>query len=289
MFINGEYQGVYAIGEHREIAESRIALDESDDVDRGYLLEIGGADGEDMVKDYDYFHTNSGSAKYITFADPKADKLTDEQRHFVRDYVNAADEAIVSGGNYEEYIDVDSFVDWVIIQELTCNLDSCFRRSCYMTKDKGGKLKMGLIWDFDMAFGNFAMDDPDYDTWFTIGTADKDAYIYVNWCNYLMQDEKFRARLEERWLEVRDTLLDAAEKSISENTAKIYASQAENFRLWNNLGYKSGYQSWATANIATYDGQIEYLRSFIQNRAEWIDENIAMETNYPLPTEGGFS
>ncbi len=290
LFINGEYQGIYAIGEHREVAESRIELDKSDDVDRGYLLEIGGADDEDMVKDYDYFHTNSNSAQYITFADPKAGKLTDEQRQYVKDYVNAADSAIVNGGDYEEYIDVDSFVDWVIIQELTCNLDSCFRRSCYMTKDKGGKLKMGPIWDFDMAFGNFAMDNTAYDTWFTVGTADKDAYIYVNWCNYLMKDEKFRARLEERWLEVRDTLLDAAEKSIAENKAKIYASQAENFRKWNNLGYKSGYQSWATANIGTYDGQIEYLRSFIRDRAKWIDENIAnIAMNNPLPTEGGFS
>ncbi len=288
LFINGEYQGVYAIGEHREVAESRIALDESDDVDRGYLLEVGGADGEDMVKDYDYFHTNSRSAEYVTFTDPKADKLTDEQRQFVKDYVNAADKAIVSGGDYEEYIDVDSFVDWVIIQELTCNLDSCFRRSCYITKDKGGKLRMGPIWDFDLAFGNFELDKA-YDTWFTIGTDDEDAYIYVNWCNYLMKDEKFRARLEERWFEVRDTLLDAAEKSIAENTAKIYASQAENFRRWNNLGYKSGYQPWATANIGTYDGQIEYLRSFIQNRAKWIDENISnIEMNNPLPTEGGF-
>ncbi len=289
LFINGEYQGVYAIGEQREIAENRIDLDESDDVDRGYLLEVGGANDEDMVYGYNYFHTNSGSASHVTFTDPKADKLTDEQRQFVRDYVNAADEAIVNGGDYEEYIDVDSFVDWVIIQELTCNLDSCFHRSCYITKDKGGKLKMGPIWDFDMAFGNFELDNKAYDTWFTIGTDDEDAYIYVNWCNYLMKDERFRARLEARWSEVRDTLLDAAEKSIAENKEKIYASQAENFRRWNNLGYKSGYQSWATANIGTYDGQIEYLRSFIQNRAKWIDENISnIEMNNPLPTEGGF-
>lgn len=291
LFINGEYQGVYAIGEHREVAESRIDLDESDDVDRGYLLEVGGADDEDMEKDYDYFHTNTHSAEYITFADPKADKLSDEQRKFVRDYVNAADEAIVNGGDYEEYIDVDSFVDWVIIQELTCNLDSCFRRSCYITKDKGGKLKMGPIWDFDLAFGNFELDNKAYDTWFTIGTADENAYIYVNWCNYLMKDERFRARLEERWFEVRDTLLETAERSIAENKAKIYASQKENFKRWSNLGYKNGYQSWATANIGTYDGQIEYLRDFLQKRAEWIDENIAnitMDTEDPLPTEGGF-
>ncbi len=274
LFINGVYQGVYAIGEQREIAENRIDLDKSNGVDRGYLLEVGGVeDGEEVLGD-NCFHTNSRSVTYIAFADPDADKLSAEQKRFVMDYVNAADAAIVNGGDYEQYIDVDSFVDWVIIQELTCNLDSCFRRSCYMTKDKGGKLKMGPIWDFDLAFGNFDADDPAYDKWFTVGSNDEDSYIRVNWCNYLMEDEKFRTRLRERWFAVRDTLLERAEKSISENTAKIYASQKENFRRWSNLGFKNGYQSDATASISTYDGQVEYLRSFIQKRARWIDENI---------------
>lgn len=274
VFINGEYQGVYAIGEQREIAKNRIDLDKSDDTDRGYLLEVGGADDDELVKDQDYFHTNSNCLRHVTFADPKGKKLTDEQRKFIKDYVNDADRAIVSKEGYEEYIDVDCFVDWLIIHELTCNLDSCFRRSCYITKDKGGKLKMGPVWDFDLAFGNFDMDNENYDTWFSVGTTDEDAYVRVNWCNYLMEDESFRAKLKARWLEKRDALLAAAERSISENSQKVYASQAENFKVWQNLGFKNGYQSWATANISTYDGQVDYLRSFIQKRAKWIDENI---------------
>lgn len=294
LFINGEYQGVYAIGEQREVAENRIDLDKSDDIDRGYLLEVGGADDKSMKEGYDYFHTNSGLVKYITFADPKAKKLSAEQRAFLINYVNKADDAIVNGGNYGEYIDVDSFVDWLIVQELTCNLDSCFRRSCFITKDKGGKLKMGPVWDFDHAFGNFDLDNENYDTWFCVGTEDgeddnesdsdsessgvagtgEEAYIKVNWCNYLMEDEYFRERLKERWLEKRDALLKAAEDSISRNSQKLQASQRENFKIWANLGFKNGFQSWATANISTYDGQVEYLRDFIKKRAEWIDANI---------------
>lgn len=283
LFINGEYQGVYAIGEQREVAENRIDLDKSDDIDRGYLLEVGGADDKEMKEGQDYFHTNSGSVKYITFTDPKSEKLTDEQKKFVMDYVNKADAAIVDHGNYEDYIDVDSFADWLIIQELTCNLDSCFRRSCFITKDKGGKLKMGPVWDFDHAFGNFDLDNPNYDTWFSVGTDDKEgeegeedeeAYIHINWCNYLLEDENFRAILKERWFEKKDALLQAAERSISENSQRLGASQAENFRVWGNLGFKNGFQSWATANIGTYKGQVDYLGSFIKKRAEWIDANI---------------
>lgn len=274
VFINGVYRGVYALGEHREIAESRIALDESDDVDRGYLLELGGADEDDMIKGYDWFHSDSYLANYITFADPHADKLTDEQRQFVKDYINKAERAIVSGEGYEEYIDVQSFCDWIIIHELTCNLDSCFRRSCFMTKDKGGKLKMGPIWDFDLAFGNFDMDNLSYDTWFTVGSMEEDAYISVNWCNYLMENESFRGQLRARWFEVRDMLLDTAYASIDKNKAKISASANENFAVWDIWDKKIGAQSWLTFNVQSYDGQVKYIRDFLAKRARWIDENI---------------
>lgn len=274
LFVNGEYQGVYAFGEHREISQHRINIDDSDDIDRGFVLEIGGADDKSLVNGVDYFHTNSNSVRFITFADPQAYKLTAEQRQFLMDYVNAADAAIVSGEGYEEYIDVQSFCDWIIIHELACNLDSCFRRSCYITKDKGSKLMMGPLWDFDLAFGNFDMDNTAYNTWFTIGTTGSDPYIRVNWCNYLMNDPEFRAQLKARWFEVRDRLLERAIESIDRNKAKIDASQEENYAIWDIWGRKIGLESWATANITTYDGQVEYIKSFLTKRAKWIDENI---------------
>ncbi|MDE7229725.1 MAG: CotH kinase family protein [Oscillospiraceae bacterium] len=274
LFVNGEYRGVYALGEHREISQHRINIDDSNDIDRGFVLEIGGADGDDLVNGVDYFHTYTNSARFITFADPQAYKLTEEQRQFLMDYVNEADAAIVSGEGYEEYIDVRSFCDWIIIHELTCNLDSCFRRSCYFIKDKGGKLMMGPIWDFDLAFGNFDMDNTSYNTWFTIGTTGSDSYVRVNWCNYLMNDPEFRAQLKSRWLEVRDKLLDTAYKSIDKNKAKIDASAEENFAIWDIWNKKVGYQSWATYNIQNYDGQVKYIKDFLAKRAEWIDNNI---------------
>lgn len=274
VFVNGVYQGVYALGEHREISRHRINLDESDDLDRGYLLEVGGADDQSLVKGRDYFHTNSNSVRFITFVDPKASKLSEEQRQFLMDYVNAADAAIVSGEGYEEYIDVQSFCDWIIMHELTCNLDSCFRRSCYFTKDKGGKIKMGPVWDFDLAFGNFSYDYGNYKKWFTIGTTGDDPYIRVNWCNYLMNDPEFRAAIKARWFEVRDTLLDAAKKSIEKNSALINASQAENFAVWDIWDRQIGYESMATVNIKSFDGQVKYIEDFLEERAKWIDENI---------------
>ena len=228
LFVNGEYRGVYALGEQREIAKAKINLYESPtEPDRGYLMETYGAD----------------------------------------------DESLVNGKDYEPYIDAASFADWIIMQELTCNLDCCYRRSCYFTKDKGGKIKMGPIWDFDLAFGNFSM-DPGYNDWFTIGEDNEDAYITVNWCNYLMNDQKFREKLRGRWFEVRDKLVQACDESVDKNAALLARSQAENYKVWDTMGYKVGYESWQCANLSTYSTCTDFIKNFVHTRAAWIDENI---------------
>lgn len=276
LFINGEYQGVYSLGEHMEIAKSRVNITKkSDNSDKfGFLLEVGGSENGVDVKGVDFFHTNSNMLKYITFEEPDGSELSDEQRQEIFDLFNAADNAIVNGGDIGEFIDIDSFVDWVIIQELTNNSDSAFRRSCYFTVDVGGKIKMGPIWDFDLAFGNYTIDNPYYNSWTIIGSSDENAFIKTSWGNYLMQNKEFRARLSERWREVRDKLLNAAFTSIDRYSKKIQPSQVENFKVWQIWNTKPGYSSWANFNANSYELQIAYLKNFITNRANWIDNNI---------------
>ncbi|MBQ3161506.1 MAG: CotH kinase family protein [Oscillospiraceae bacterium] len=275
LFVNGIYRGVYTIGEHMEAAESRVNIETgSSEADTGYLLEVGG-DDEGDVKGKDYFHTEQKLAKFIKIKSPDTDEMTESQMEFIVDYINKTEEAIVSGIGYEEYIDVDSFCDWIIIHELSYNSDCCFRRSCYLNKDKGGKLKLGPVWDFDLAFGNCNKDNQNYDDWVTVGESYKDAYVQVNWCNYLMENESFRSRLRERWFEVRDALVEEAMSCIDYYGAKLERSQIKNYEAWNVWGKKTGYQSWHNLEFdITYNDQIQYLKDFITKRAEWIDENI---------------
>lgn len=272
LFVNGEYRGVYSIGEHMETANGRVEIDENaEETDTGYLLEVGGND-DDMVKGVDFFHTDSQNVNYIVFKAPE--NITDEQRQYIIDYVNAADRAIMAGEGYEEYIDVDSFCDWIIMHELTRNIDSCFWRSCFITKDKGGKLKMGPIWDFDLAFGNITADNPDYQRWVSIGSNAENAYIWVNWCNYLLYNDKFREQLRSRWFEVKDELMDTAMKCIDYYAAKLDKSQEENFKVWQIWGIKVGFSSDQNTAANTYELQIQYLKDFLTTREKWISENV---------------
>ena len=274
LFINGEYQGVYGFGEHMEVSEGRVDIEVSNDVDTDYFLEIGGMALTGEYEDKDYFHTDSHLIRFATYKSPEPSQITEAQKAYIADYFEKAEAAIRSGEGYEEYIDVDSFIDWIILHELSYNIDSCFRRSCYLVKEKGGKIKMGPIWDFDLAFGNFSRDNKKYDDLITPGSDAEDAYIKENWCTYLLKDPEFCRRLYQRWQEVRDDLLETADLTLTHYSALLDGSQQENFSVWKIWDERAGYQSsWCSA-ANTYEKQIQYLRDFLNKRAKWMDQNL---------------
>jgi len=271
VFINGSYNGVYTLSEQIEVTNGRLEIDISEEDDTGYLLEIGGTEQNDAINK-DYIHT--GLIKFAAVKYPKKGLRTDEQMAFICDYVRDADRAVTTYGGYEEYIDIPSFIDWFILHELTYNFDSCFRRSCFMTKDTGGKLKMGPPWDFDLAFGNYSKDKSRYKVWATVGEDSEDSYVKVTWMNYLLQDENFKAKLKARWSEVGNRVLNTALNEINLCEKTVYSSAMENFKTWKILNGRAGWESNECANIKTFTGQIDYLRSFLKSRKAWMDKEI---------------
>lgn len=275
LYLNGVYQGIYTLGELIESKESRLAIDERDDSpNTGYILEVGGADPLYDQKGLEYFDLPSGCAKNVLIKYPNDEKLTQEKYDYIYKYMTIVDEAITTLGDYETYIDVDSFIDWFLLHELTYNLDSCFHRSCYMVKDRGGRLTMGPVWDFDLAFGNMYADNPRYDDWATVGNSNSSSYIGVNWYNYLMQDPAFRDKARARWNEVREGLMENAITSLETAQKLIEPSSGDNFAVWDTLGIPNGYQPQEMANFKTYNEQVAYIRRFLNKRAEWIDANL---------------
>ena len=88
---------------------------------------------------------------------PKADDITDEQKQYIQNYIRDFENSLfnidntASDRDYNNYIDIDSFVDYFILNELTGNIDA-YRLSTYMHKNRGGKLKMGPIWDLNIGY-----------------------------------------------------------------------------------------------------------------------------------------
>lgn len=270
VFLNGEYLGIYGLGEHLEEGEGRVEVPhDPSSLDCGFFMEAGGVVAGVDVKGMNYFHTDL--LKFVLIKGPEFNELTSEQFSYIRDYVQKACDAVVAGEGYEDYIDMESFIDWLIMIELSNNVDCAYRRSTYITKAPGGKLVFGPMWDFDLAFGNFSKDEQAYNVW--VSTSEDD-YVGTTWSTYLLEDPEFRAMFKERWLEVRDRLLEAAFAEIEDGYEKLAPSAEENFVRWDILGVKVAFEPFSTKYYPTFESNIEYLTEFLEDRAAWITSQV---------------
>ncbi len=276
LFLNGEYRGVYSLADKIEVADKKIVIGDTEKSDDfGFLIEMGWNYNEDIRRGKDYFDTEMLERLFVK--EPEITERYNDKIKYIMNYVQKTENAIKSGKGYEEYIDMNAFVDWFIITELTNNTEMAFYRSCYFYKPAGGKLIMGPVWDFDMAFGNHKGDIKNYDGW-----ASGEATYYemtVNWATYLVKNEMFMNLVRERWLEKRDVLLKCANEAIDYYSDKVEASQNENFKLWNIMDKQTGLGNVDYEKYDTYELQVQYLREFVSDRAEWIDNELRVSKN----------
>ena len=149
VFLNDRYNGTYQLCEHMKISEDRVNV-----TDEGYLLE---ADQLDRLDPDDvYFRTER---ILMNIKDPDVEPGS-PQYEWIRNYVNEAENALYGADfadpetGYAKYLNVDTYVDWYVISEITKTNDASLYTSCYMNIAPGGKLNMGPIWDFDICMGN---------------------------------------------------------------------------------------------------------------------------------------
>ncbi len=270
-FLNGKYMGVYAICDKIEEAKSKVNIYNGTAPDEpGFFIEIGWDYSHPYVRDRDYFDTDIIIRLFVK--EPEITSANNADMLYIKNYIKKAEQAMVAGKGYEEYIDVDNFVDWFIIAELTNNTEMAFYRSCYFYKPEGGKLTLGPVWDFDMAFGNHSDDIKNYDGWATAEAT----YWLVNdtWMTYLVKDPAFMEKVRTRWLQVRDVLLETAMSTIDRQYALVADSAELNFKVWDILGKQIGIGAVDYKIYNTYEKQVDYLRQFITTRAAYIDKRL---------------
>ena len=268
VFVCGEYMGVYTLGEQIEAGDERAQIKtDATDVDTGYLLEIGGKaefDGE-----------NTFSTSYmecVEILEPGEAQITEKNKTYIVNYMKMADKAVRELKGYEDYIDIDSLIDWYILTELSFNSDGAMRRSVFLIKDHGGKIRMGPVWDYDLAFGNNGCDYNNYSAWCCLAT--DYGYVANNWMCRLMEDEGFVEKLRLRWNEIKDELRESIDASIDISAALVAHSAEENFERWDILSKVVGMQPAFMGEYDTYEKQVQYLRDFIAHRFQWIDSQL---------------
>ena len=134
----------------------------------------------------------------------------------------------------QNLIDINSFVDYVLLQEVFKNVDG-YRRSAYFYKEKDGQIKMGPLWDFNLAMGNLSF--------YEMGKASKWLYkkkhgYYKNtfWFKNLIQNKVFREKLIERFHSSREEggilHYDSISALVDEQVASLKGSIYRDHTRW---------------------------------------------------------
>jgi subtilisin-like proprotein convertase family protein len=300
--INGEYYGVYTFEEKPKRSDFRIPVakltaeeNTSPSVTGGYIFKI------DRTDEAGWFSYSPGTATvnhfYYQYVYPKDTAITVPQQNYIQSVMNdfeitmnSADFANLTTG-YPKFIDPNSFVDFLIVTEMAKNVDG-YRLSTYLSKErisKGGKIKIGPVWDFDLAWHN-ANYGAAFNSWGWQYEQSDNAYPYPSWWIRFRQDPAFNNRLQCRWHAFRQNVLktenilawiDAAVNELNE-------SQQRNFVQWPVLGayIRPNPQDQAGA---TWQTEISDLKNWITARIGWMDSQIpypaACDTALPPPEE----
>lgn len=314
LVLNGEYMGIYVLFEKIKRDANRVNIKKMESTDisgdavtGGYIIKIDKTDGENNAGWYStYLPFSQSSIKTLyQYHVPKPDEIVQPQMSYIQNVIfnfetvmkyssNIADSAT----GYPKYIDTDSFVDFVIINELVKNVDA-YRLSTYLYKDRDSrnpKIFAGPVWDFNLAFGN-----ADYHAgWLTDGWELEYLTEYQNmsgewfltpfWWRKLFDDTQFRNKIYARWHNLRNNILYIPRiiNYVDSLTQLLEESKTRNFEKWPVLG------TWVWPNYfvgQTYEQEINYLKNWIADRINWLDQNMIgeptdiTETNYYVPSD----
>lgn len=267
VILNGVHLGSYLLTEQVEVNKGRIDITElktgdiaSDKISGGYLLELD----ERLDEDF-WFKTN----RRLPFTIKSPKEINQTQLNYIRNYIQDTENAIFASNfadpqnGYAKYINVNSFINWYLVQELVKNQDARNYSSIFYYKDRNGKLGMGPLWDFDLAIGNVNYSEAISSRgWWVRNGA---------WFNRLFQDPAFKQKVRARWDEVKNKEIAEALNNINNRATYLELSQRENFKKWDILNE----QVWPNPQVlGSYEAEINQIKAWLKIRITWLDENL---------------
>ena len=258
VYINDEYNGTYNITQKVEESDNRVPLG-----DTGYLLELDQL--ERLDSDDVYFESTVTDQFLVNIKEPNLD-LNSSEYTYVKELIGSFESAMFGSNflsdteGYIKYIDVDSFVDWYLISEITKNVDSKSFSSMFLNVLPGEKIKMGPLWDFDLSFGNVDYADSRYaEGWWV---------KYHPWYERLFQDPEFVAKVKVRFAYFRDNQEFILDK-IDAYAQQLQWAQQENDNKWQTLGM----YVWPNpVFFDTYQEEVDHMKAWYVSRMNWLDE-----------------
>ena len=280
LYLNDEYHGVYVLIEKIKVDDSRVDIASlkpehvsGDELTGGYILRKDKVDENDYpawTTASNFWHTN------YQFVDPKGDELVEEQRNYIKGFMNEFELSLWSDNykdeatGYRKYIDVPSFIQFSLVNEINKNVDG-YQFSTYMYKDRDsrdGKLHLGPLWDFNLAYGNVDYAES------SMVTTD---WLWDErigwWRDRLILDPYYVGMMKCTWLTMRAGKLkdDRIVQYIDSVALVLDEAQQRNYERWPILGQ----YVWPNQYVGnTYQDEIAFLKQWLLDRLGWMDANM---------------
>lgn len=268
-----EYMGLYGLYEKVEQGEGRVELSK----DNGYLLvrdriDLGG-------KYLSVWSTKfQRDENWINLEYPSPDKITDDYWNYIQNDIKKVEDSLYSQDRkkfmeYRELLDVDSFVDYFIMNEYFANYDAGWN-STFLYKDRLGRIHIGPCWDFDGAMDNYTQG---------ILEVRELAFQDTPWFDQLVRDEYFIDRVIERYSELRKNLLnqevisDKIDKTVKFIEKPVMRDNSRWSKLYDHQLYIDKEKDTfldIDRNTQTWNEEVQRVKDIIRLHGEFLDTDM---------------
>lgn len=281
--VNEEYQGLYVMAESITAGDepgSRLdfSVNKKENTFTGYLLRLDRGSDNDWKNIGTFTQYSRRTNLQLNIVYPGTKNLTEEIRSGIIDDFSQFEKTLYSYDyddgklGYKRLIDVDSFADYFLINELTCNYDAGWL-STYIYKSIDGKYRM-CVWDFNSCCDG-------YETQFL---PDSDFQMQdCLWYFMLMKDEDFTDRIVSRYWELREKWFDEdyLDNYIDDVVRYLGSAVDRNYEKWGySFEEEHDLLEPTSRNPRTYEEAIADMKDFLHARLAWMDENIEVVRQY---------
>ncbi len=266
LILNGKYHGTYWLSETIQLKDNKVP--------DGTIVEIDGKAGAEETLFYSKRTNLPFNIKDPDLAPDAAERAEVKKRVDAFEDVLYGPDFLDPEKGYKKLIDLESFADWLVINEIAQNHDSKFYTSVYFNLKADGILAMGPLWDYDLALGNAVMGNMT-----SFGGSDVLFMRDAPWFTRMYQDPEFVALVKKKFSAIhaaKQKILDF----VDQTAADVKGSVEHDRKMWTSGGGMMGRQSMfgrpgaASSTESTYETEISTLKSWVSNRLDTLNQAI---------------
>ena len=288
LYINGEYRGVYQLTEKVELGSSRIDIDS----DYGVLLEMDATNRPAELAKEIYFQTSTTGKPFVykeyntELAEPETpeeEAMAKKVMAYTENFINAFEAELYSeDADWEtiaSMIDVDSFVRFYFITELSMEIDATYSSSYFYLDGPGDVLHCGPLWDYDRIMGWDTSYDQTTNADYLKNITDSTDEFRVEWFKMLFRHPEFVQRVNEMYDE---TIRDAFKTEKVVKMFRDYQALLKPALIKNHEKYQLVFHNRSYIVEDVFSGTMwEQIQFTTNTLIDWLTErNEYLETAY---------